>query len=131
MSAIITQFFEASPDLLETKETRTKKKQKTGEDRSLLCGNCKYMVTSEDDRIIINESHMHTCKNPAGLIFTFGCFRDAPGCISSGQPSFDYTWFVNHSWQISICSNCGNHLGWLFSNSEKFFALIIDRLITR
>lgn len=128
MIANLLQFFEASSGYLEKQDIKVKKKQKTGDNRVLLCKSCKHLITNESNRIIINQSHLHTCKNPSGLTFTFGCFSEAPGCIASGPASPEFTWFAGYTWQILICANCGIHLGWCFRNSDQFFALIIDRL---
>ena len=131
MTTGVLQFFEATTKYLEKKDTRVKKKRETENERTLLCRSCKHLITDESDRITVNQSHTHTCKNPSGLIFTFGCFRDAPGCVISGTASYEFTWFAGYAWQIAICANCGIHLGWRFRNSDQFFALIINRLISQ
>ena len=131
MTATVLYLFEASSSYLEKKDVKSRKKKKHGEDHILLCKSCKHPVTSESNRIVINQSHVHTCKNPAGLVFTFGCFSEAPGCIASGSTSFEFTWFTGYSWQIVICANCGIHLGWSFRNEDLFFALITERLISQ
>lgn len=128
MTVAVWQLFEATSGYLEKVNTAVKKKQKTRNDKILLCRNCKHQITKESNRIIINQSHLHTCKNPSGFTFTFGCFDDASGCIASGPSSSEFTWFSGYAWQILLCANCGIHLGWCFHNSDKFFALIINRL---
>lgn len=131
MTTMVMQFFDASSGILEKGDIQVKEKKKLNEDRILLCRNCKHQIANESDRIFINESHSHTCKNPSGFIFTFGCFSDASGCISTGTASYEFSWFAGHSWQIVICANCGIHLGWLFRNTSQFYALITNRLISQ
>ncbi len=92
------------------------------------CRACGHIITTPADRISVNQQHEHTCRNPAGFEFTFGCFRNAPGCQALGPATYDHTWFSGYSWQLVFCNTCSTHLGWLFRNSETFFALIINRL---
>ncbi len=99
------------------------------DERRLLCLQCGQLITHESDSVVINGQHVHTCVNPAGYKYTFGCYHQAPGCQAVGSVSFDHTWFASHSWQIAICSGCKEHMGWLFSNGGKFFALIQNKLV--
>lgn len=129
MATLVWQYFEKTPDYTEELSEQVRDKKKRAGDRYLLCKSCRHRITTESDRIIINQSHEHTRQNPAGLVFTFGCFRDAPGCRPTGPASLEYTWFAGHTWQIVICANCGVHLGWRFRNGGSFFALIVDQLV--
>jgi len=128
MFTLALQFFDATgkPDEHVVRDTR--KKIKTDTAKTLRCKSCGHVITSENERITINDSHQHTCKNPSGFVFTFGCFRDAPGCLVAGPASMEHTWFAGYRWQIAICASCGDHLGWLFRNQDRFFALINDKL---
>jgi len=78
----------------------------------------------------VDGNHAHTRANPAGIRFTFGCFRDAPGCRCLGAPSGEHTWFAGCRWRIAACGGCGEHLGWAFSGEENFFGLILLRLVS-
>jgi DNA-directed RNA polymerase subunit N (RpoN/RPB10) len=123
------QFFDAArPD--EHVVRKTGKKSITDTAKSLRCKSCGHVITSENERITVNESHQHTCKNPSGYVFTFGCFRDAPGCLVAGPAVLEHTWFAGYRWQIAVCASCGDHLGWLFRNQDRFFALITNKLKT-
>ena len=101
------------------------------EDEKLFCASCGHWVTTNQWAISIKEAHDHTVFNPAGIIFNIGCFRDAPGCWSTGQPSADFTWFPGYKWRLSLCEGCGKHLGWLFTGSgavPAFYGLILNKL---
>jgi len=124
------QFFERTPSSLtearlkkSTRDRTTSKKK-----RALVCKACGHTITSNSERISINGQHAHTRINPSGFEYTFDCFREAPGCRQLGTPSFEYTWFAGHTWQIAVCAGCGEHLGWLFRNGSVFYGLIEDRL---
>ena len=128
MSKFPLQFFEVTKKYPEQSEAIVSSREKTGREQVIICKLCGNMITSESAKIMVNNSHVHTFMNPAGIIYTFGCFQDAPGITAVGNASNEHTWFPGHSWQILICSNCNEHLGWLFRDGDVFFALIVDKL---
>jgi hypothetical protein len=77
----------------------------------------------------VDGNHAHTRTNPSGIRFTFGCFRNAPGCSCSGAPTGEHTWFAGCRWRIACCGGCGEHLGWAFTGAESFYGLILARLV--
>lgn len=99
-----------------------------GGDR-LLCFLCGHLITWTSARSTIEGAHEHVRENPSGLVFRIGCFGEAPGCTTVGDPSEYYPWFPGYAWQIAVCRGCRAHLGWLFrSEGDVFFGLILDRL---
>lgn len=95
----------------------------------IICRNCGNIITSLESMISMNGQHQHTFINPSGIIFTIGCFSKAEGCITSGEPTSDFTWFDLYSWNHALCANCLFHLGWFYdSGSDSFFGLILDNL---
>jgi hypothetical protein len=67
--------------------------------------------------------------NPGGWVYELGCFLEAPGCRSEGEPTEEHTWFAGHAWRIALCVECGTHLGWRFDGtSGAFWGLILERL---
>jgi len=116
----------ANPDAgLEYSEQRTE----TGRGARLLCRACGAGITDEAQRRSANGSHSHTRANPSGVRFTFGCFREAPGCRCLGAATDEHTWFAGCRWRIAACGGCGEHLGWMFSGADSFFGLILLRLV--
>ena len=99
-------------------------------ERYIICRQCGQRLTRPSERIAINGSHSHTFANPSGVVFQIGCFRMARGCSFIGPPSLEFPWFTGYSWQITTCSTCQTHLGWLFigQQSHQFFGFILDRL---
>jgi hypothetical protein len=105
-------------------------KEKIDDDNFLLCKFCRNIITSKNHSINIDEKHIHTFKNPMGLVFTIGSFSQAKGCLKIGEPTSQFTWFPGYEWSITLCNNCMIHLGWYYqSGSSGFFGLILDNLI--
>lgn len=128
MYTLVLQWFDAAADHDQQPAGAAVKRKKTTTAKSLRCKACGHIITSHDEKISVNDSHQHTCRNPAGYVFTFGCFRDAPGCRVIGPASSEHTWFPGYRWQLAVCASCSEHLGWLFSNHDRFYALIAGKL---
>ncbi|MDZ7736583.1 MAG: cereblon family protein [Gammaproteobacteria bacterium] len=76
----------------------------------------------------ISPVPFHTCTNPHGIIYRIGCFSAAPGCSEVGPAFSEFSWFSGYRWQVAICGNCQEHLGWHFHGEQSFYGLIHDRL---
>jgi hypothetical protein len=103
------------------------------EEEKYFCLACGHLVTLARWRMEKNGEHQHQCFNPAGILFHILTFHDAPGVVSAGRPSAEFSWFQGYSWRVSLCAGCRDHLGWQFSGAELpavFFALIRDKLTT-
>jgi hypothetical protein len=91
---------------------------------------CRQSITSRAAGIAVCGGHQHTCVNPHGIRFSIGCFARARGLVPFGEQSTYWSWFAGHSWQIELCSECGEHLGWIFrTTGSHFHGLILDRLV--
>lgn len=96
----------------------------------LLCLACGHPITSLRERITAGGAHQHTFTNPAGYVFRIGCFGRAPGCVQTGPPTLEHTWFPGRAWRYALCGGCRTHLGWAFHDGDSgFFGLILDRLL--
>lgn len=100
-------------------------------EREFRCKHCNSKITLDSEQIQVAGGFQHTFLNPAGNIFHIGCFQKANGCVVIGIPSTEWSWFESYSWQIALCGDCLNHLGWFFNsgNQSSFFGLIIDTLV--
>jgi hypothetical protein len=127
------------PVLLRNLQVSTEQKPKkaenseiesTPEKKSLYCVVCHWKITNENQKIAMGGKAEHTFFNPHGMVFHIGCFKEAQGCGIVGTPSSEFSWFPGYHWQIAHCSNCHNHLGWLFLKGVKphFFGLILAQL---
>lgn len=130
MSTLTLQFFELSGKNLEELDRLASKKKQSLTGKPLLCRVCKHIITTDAERIFVQSSHVHTCTNPGGHVFDFGCFSQAPGCSTVGGASSEYTWFSDYQWQIAVCNNCQGHMGWLFRDGDNFYGLITSGLIS-
>lgn len=109
--------------------TATADETENDQEKALLCLICSAPITTAAQRIEKRGKHLHTFFNPAGIVYEIGCFQEAPGCLVYGPGSTEFAWFAGHSWRIVYCSECLEHLGWIFSGAEgSFFGLIVNRL---
>jgi hypothetical protein len=110
-------------------DEESRQRERTGTPGALVCAQCRNLVTSRGSAVSMGGSHTHTFANPHGFEFRIGCFADAPGCMEVGEESGYWTWFPGFTWQVSLCRQCGGHLGWLFRSPDaRFFGLILDHL---
>lgn len=97
--------------------------------RALVCRVCRAPITTENARVSLFGEHTHERMNPSGFVFRIGLFRRAPGALAASPPSDEFPWFPGHRWQIVVCRQCLEHLGWLFTGAETFHALVLDKLV--
>ena len=112
--------------IVDEKENATK----SDKDKDLVCHICHHVITEDTERINIQGKNSHYRTNPAGFSYGFDCFQAAPGCTVVGTPSTEHTWFDGYRWQISVCQQCGEQLGWRFEGESQFFGLIHGRIIS-
>ena len=101
------------------------------DERLILCRECLFPIAREEDRTSMSGTFQHTFANPAGIVFTIGCFRTAEGCARVGPASDEFTWFNGFAWRVGVCRGCLAHLGWFFAapSGAAFWGLILDHLI--
>jgi hypothetical protein len=106
-------------------------KPSTATMETVVCRQCRHVITSPAERKVIDGAHAHTFANPQGIVFEITCYRNAWGCGYVGSASPEFTWFVGYVWRIAVCANCHVHIGWRFSapDGHFFHGLIADRLI--
>ena len=99
-------------------------------DEGILCRTCANRITTPEEMVEQSNRHVHTYKNPAGISYTIGCFREAPGCLALGEPTDEFTWFPGFLWNFAVCSRCYSHLGWFYRSpgGDSFFGLILNQL---
>jgi len=101
------------------------------DERLILCRECLFPVAREEDGTSMSGAFQHTFANPAGIVFTIGCFSTAAGCVYVGPASDEFTWFSGFAWRVGVCRGCLAHLGWFFTapSGAAFWGLILDHLI--
>ena len=113
---------------------RSRQRQQAGASQPILCARCESPITHKHDAIEVDGAHQHEFTNPAGLVFTIGCFGAADGCNECGAFSVEHTWFAGSEWRFVQCRSCAAHLGWVYrypAHGERFFGLILRLLIDR
>ncbi len=126
----LTFWFDSISDYLESSVDSAEKQSDTVRGNRLFCFGCHQVITDQGKCISIQGAHTHRCVNPAAINYNIGCFSEAHGCLVTGNPSNEHTWFSGYAWQIASCSNCGNHLGWFFIGEAPFYGLILDRMVS-
>ncbi len=122
-------FFDPENDAERERRAAVRTIERSEKEKRLFCAVCRHPVTHQEERIEVNGRHAHTCTNPYGFTYTFGCFREAPGCVAHGEATAEHSWFRGYAWQIALCAHCNNHLGWRFDSSgDHFYGLILQRL---
>jgi hypothetical protein len=96
---------------------------------AIRCKACEHVITFAASKREVAGQHTHMRLNPAAYAFIFGCFSVAPGCVVSGTPTEEATWFAGCRWQYAHCGQCLTHLGWVFSGADSFFGLLLDKLV--
>jgi len=136
VDSVSAYLFRPQPDNknIETPENSVEDEQREKESDSekyILCRQCRQVIASPDERIVVQGSHQHTFANPHGIIYEIGCFRSVIGCGYAGPASDEFSWFRGFSWRVAVCAMCLTHMGWLFisSGSDSFNGLILDRLL--
>ncbi len=99
----------------------------------LYCASCLTLITTGDQRILMEGGHEHTFFNPGGVIFKIGCFQEAPGSFAQGAATADFSWFTGFQWRVAHCGGCLQHMGWQYLQKEKrgFWGMILDQLTSK
>jgi hypothetical protein len=94
-----------------------------------LCAWCQHRVASEKDRFRHEGKAEFAFSNPEGIGFVILTFSQTLGCVESGAPTLEHTWFPGHAWSYCQCERCGLHLGWHYSGPHDFAGLIKERIV--
>jgi len=101
----------------------------------IFCRNCHTPVTSKNEQATIGNADEYRFTNPSGILYHIRCFSNAHGCNIVGMPTEQDSWFLGYQWQLAICTECHEHLGWYYQDCGSarhqrfFFGLIADRLM--
>ncbi|MGK0442380.1 MAG: hypothetical protein ACJA0N_002190 [Pseudohongiellaceae bacterium] len=103
----------------------------------VFCRSCHSPITSKKEQATIAHNDHHCFTNPAGATYHLRCFSNAHGCNITGPPTEEYSWFAGYQWQLAMCTECNEHLGWYYQytrsslNQRFFFGLIAGRLMNQ
>lgn len=95
----------------------------------LCCVRCLHLITEHAAHLDMAGGHIHVFTNPSGITYELALFSQA-NCLIQGPATTEYTWFAGYAWQLALCSNCYEHLGWRYlkPGNATFYGLIRDRL---
>ena len=99
-----------------------------------VCIACDTFIVSAEALTDICKKPYHTFANPAGEVFSIGCFTTWHNLAAVGSVTKAFTWFPGYGWQVMVCEGCGLHLGWAYSDMandrfvNRFVGLIMNRL---
>lgn len=96
---------------------------------ALCCARCLHPVTEHAAYLEMSGGHTHVFTNPGGITYELALYRYAD-CLIHGPATTDYTWFSGYAWQLALCINCHEHLGWRYRKpgNATFYGLIRERL---
>ncbi|MCX8108893.1 MAG: cereblon family protein, partial [Verrucomicrobiae bacterium] len=112
-------------------EEKNRKAGMPGAAGDWLCAWCLNPVANEKDRLTHGGRDELSFTNPEGQKFTILIFSKTVGCVESGQPTFEHTWFPGCAWSYCLCARCRIQIGWFYSGSATFAGLIKDRIVKR
>jgi hypothetical protein len=97
---------------------------------ALCCVQCQHVITEHAARLELAGGHLHVFTNPGGFVYEIALYEYAD-CVMHGPATTDYSWFPGYAWQLALCANCHEHLGWRYrkTGSAAFYGLIRDRLV--
>ncbi len=125
-------FFDKLADPERENAVKDKVMKKTKREHRLFCHQCRAPITTDTERIVVQGGHEHHFRNPMGIEYHIGCFRQAGGCALIGEATAEYSWFAGCHWRAALCRQCREHLGWGFSGrDDSFYGLILNRLTSR
>lgn len=103
--------------------------RKASHKAGLCCIRCLHLITEHAAYMELAGGHSHVFTNPSGVTYQLVLYSRAD-CVIHGPATTEYTWFAGYAWQLALCSNCHEHLGWRYRKlgSVTFFGLIRDRL---
>uniref|UniRef100_A0A8D8L012 Protein cereblon n=1 Tax=Culex pipiens TaxID=7175 RepID=A0A8D8L012_CULPI len=87
-----------------------------------MCKRCSNEIGSYNDLFAMSKQGVQTSYcNPSGFVHeTLTIYKTRENStFTTERPSTEFSWFPGYSWQITLCSNCRNHLGWKFVATKK------------
>ncbi|XP_050091140.1 protein cereblon [Anopheles aquasalis] len=89
-----------------------------------ICKRCDSEIANYNDIFAMSKQGVQTSYcNPSGYVHdTLTVLKTKENStLTVDRPSTDFSWFPGYSWQITVCANCRQHLGWKFVATKKNF----------
>ncbi|XP_049294794.1 protein cereblon [Anopheles funestus] len=87
-----------------------------------ICKRCESEIANYDDMFAMSKQGVQTSYcNPSGYVHdTLTVHKTKENStLPVERPSTNFSWFPGYSWQIIVCANCRQHLGWKFVAEKK------------
>ncbi|XP_055587848.1 protein cereblon-like [Uranotaenia lowii] len=87
-----------------------------------VCKRCENEIGSYNDLFAMSKQGIQTSYcNPQGFVHeTLTIYKTKDdSTFNVDRPSTEFSWFPGYSWQITLCTNCRQHLGWKFVATKK------------
>ncbi|XP_058811690.1 protein cereblon-like isoform X2 [Topomyia yanbarensis] len=87
-----------------------------------ICKRCEHEIASYNDIFAMSKQGVQTSYcNPSGYVHeTLTIYKTKDNStFTVDRPSTEFSWFPGYSWQITLCANCRQHLGWKFVATKK------------
>lgn len=112
------------------KQTNTEHHKTEQHEPAIRCAFCQHEITRRQFAIEVAGQHQHVFTNPQGITFEIVTY-DRADCVQHGVATTEYTWFAGCAWQVALCKNCKNHLGWRYirPDSNGFYGLICEHIV--
>jgi hypothetical protein len=94
------------------------------------CAACQNILSDPSKGIAVSGSHQHSFTNPLGIVYDIAIYQEV-SCLLHGPASDEHTWFRGYTWQIALCPQCHDHIGWYFHNldANAFYGLILSKIV--
>uniref|UniRef100_A0A182WK39 Protein cereblon n=1 Tax=Anopheles minimus TaxID=112268 RepID=A0A182WK39_9DIPT len=87
-----------------------------------ICKRCESEIANYDDMFAMSKQGVQSSYcNPGGCVHdTLTVHKTKENStVPIERPSTNFTWFPGYSWQIIVCANCRQYLGWKFVAEKK------------
>lgn len=86
----------------------------------LCCSSCMRQVARKEDVFSMSrEGPLGAYVNPGGVVHETVTVYKADNLTLIGRPSTEHSWFPGYAWTIAQCQECGHHMGWKFTATNK------------
>ncbi|XP_058064285.1 protein cereblon [Anopheles bellator] len=89
-----------------------------------ICKRCDNEIANYNDIFAMSKQGVQTSYcNPSGYVHdTLTVLKTKENSTNTvDRLSTEFSWFPGYSWQITVCANCRQHLGWKFVATKKNF----------
>lgn len=86
----------------------------------LCCRECSYVCASQSDVFAMSkDGPQGAYVNPFGVVHETLTVHKVDGIKVRSAPSTEFSWFPGYAWSIGECKYCMNHMGWLFTATNR------------